>query len=228
MCRNPRSRSVSASERQLSPNAAISPVSSCPGRDRKSRIERACPDNLARIPCRRESFLPVHPFLDGNGRVGRMLIPLLLWQSGMVERPHFYVSGFLEAHRSDYYESLLSVSRDRDWTTWTLFFMRAVRAQAEENLSKARGILGLYDDLKTSIPRMTRSRYATPALDWLFRRPVFSSTDFVRSADIPEPTARRFLTVLRTNGVHKELVPSAGRRPALWVFPDLLTYCSNK
>ena len=102
------------------------------------------------------------------------------------------------------------------------------RAQAEENLTKARGILGLYDDLKTSIPRMTRSRYATPALDWLFRRPVFSSTDFVRSADIPEPTARRFLAVLRTNGVLKELVPSAGRRAALWVFPDLLTYCSNK
>ncbi|MCY4574337.1 MAG: hypothetical protein OXF01_16255 [Gemmatimonadetes bacterium] len=75
---------------------------------------------------------------------------------------------------------------------------------------------------------MTRSRYATPALDWLFRRPVFSSTDFVRSADIPEPTARRFLTVLRTNGVLKELVPSAGRRAALWVFPDLLNLAEGR
>ena len=126
------------------------------------------------------------------------------------------------------FEALLSVSRDRDWTTWTLFFMKAVRARAEENLTKARGILGLYDDLKTSIPRMTRSRYATTALDWVFRRPVFSSTDFARSADIPGPTARRFLTVLRTNGVLRELVPSAGRRAAPWVFPDLLNLAEGR
>ena len=186
------------------------------------------PDRLVQLAVLHAEFEALHPFLDGNGRVGRMLIPLMLWQWGMVERPHFYVSGFLEAHRSDYYESLLSVSRDRDWTTWTLFFMQAVRAQAEENLVKARGILGLYDDLKTRIPRMTRSRYATSALDWLFRRPVFSSTDFVRSADIPGPTARRFLTVLRTNDVLKELVPSAGRRAALWVFPDLLNLAEGR
>lgn len=186
------------------------------------------PDRLIQLAVLHAEFEALHPFLDGNGRVGRMLIPLMLWQWGMVERPHFYVSGFLEAHRSDYYESLLSVSRDRDWTTWTLFFMQAVRAQAEENLVKARGILGLYDDLKTRIPRMTRSRYATSALDWLFRRPVFSSTDFVLGADIPGPTARRLLTRLRTNGVLKELVPSAGRRAALWVFPDLLNLAEGR
>ncbi len=186
------------------------------------------PDRLVQLAVLHAEFEALHPFLDGNGRVGRMLIPLLLWQWGMVARPHFYISGFLEAHRSDYYDSLLSVSRDRDWTTWALFFMKAVRAQAEENLDKARGILGLYEDLKTSIPRMTRSRYATSALDWLFRRPVFSSTAFARSAEIPGPTARRFLAVLRMNGVLKELVPPAGRRAALWVFPDLLNLAEGR
>ena len=75
---------------------------------------------------------------------------------------------------------------------------------------------------------MTRSRYATAALDWLFRRPIFSSTDFVRSARVPGPTARRFLAVLRTNGVLRELVPSAGRRAALWVFPDLLNLAEGR
>ena len=186
------------------------------------------PDRLVQLAVLHAEFEALHPFLDGNGRVGRMLIPLLLWQWGMVARPHFYISGFLEAHRSDYYDSLLSVSRDRDWTTWALFFMKAVRAQAEENLDKARGILGLYEDLKTSIPRMTRSRYATSALDWLFRRSVFSSTAFARSAEIPGPTARRFLAVLRMNGVLKELVPPAGRRAALWVFPDLLNLAEGR
>ena len=186
------------------------------------------PDRLVQLAVLHAEFEALHPFLDGNGRVGRMLIPLVLWQWEMTERPYFYVSGFLEAHRSEYYDSLLSVSRDREWTRWTLFFLKAVRAQAEENLVKARGILGLYDELKTGIPRMTRSRYATPALDWLFRRPVFSSTDFVRGGGIPGSTARRFLTVLRTNGVLKELVPSAGRRAALWVFPDLLNLAEGR
>ncbi|MDE0081814.1 MAG: Fic family protein [Gammaproteobacteria bacterium] len=214
--------------RFLPPTAAEIP-------DAMSRWERYAnasaadvPDRLVQLAVLHAEFEALHPFLDGNGRVGRMLIPLMLWQWDMIERPHFYVSGFLEAHRSEYYDSLLSVSRDREWTTWTLFFMKAVRAQAEENLAKARGILGLYDELKTSIPQMTRSRYATPALDWLFRRPIFSSTNFVRGGDIPGPTARRFLTVLRTNGVLKVLVPSAGRRAALWVFPDLLNLAEGR
>lgn len=77
-------------------------------------------------------------------------------------------------------------------------------------------------------PLSTQEAHVTPALDWLFRRPVFSSTDFVRSTDIPGPTARRFLTVLRTNGVLRELVPSAGRRAALWMFPDLLNLAEGR
>ncbi len=69
---------------------------------------------------------------------------------------------------------------------------------------------------------MTRSRYAIIALDWIFQRPVFSSTDFVQGAGIPEPTARRFLRVFRDNEVIRDLVPAAGQRAALLIFPALL------
>ena len=180
------------------------------------------PDRLVQLAVLHAEFEALHPFLDGNGRLGRMLVPLLLWQWKMMERPHLYVSGFLEANRNDYYDSLLGVSRDHDWTAWTLFFLKAVRAQAEENLAKAKGILELHDDLRNRIPRMTRSQYATLAVDWVFERPIFASTDFGRNAGTPASTARRVLTVLREGGVLRELVPPAGRRAALWVFPKLL------
>ena len=103
-----------------------------------------------------------------------------------------------------------------------------MHAQAEENLAKAKGILELHDGLRSRIPRMTRSQYATLAVDWVFERPVFSSTDFVRSTGIPASTARRILAVLREGGVLRELVPSAGRRAAMWVFPELVNLAEGR
>ncbi|WP_419938954.1 hypothetical protein [Candidatus Palauibacter sp.] len=100
--------------------------------------------------------------------------------------------------------------------------------EAEENLAKAKGILQLYDDLKNRVPKMTRSQYATLAVNWMFGRPIFSSTDFVKKSGIPESTARRFLTVLRENDVIGELLPPAGRRAALWVFPSLLNLAEGR
>ena len=197
--------------------------------DAMSRWERyanadACdvPDRMVQLAVLHAEFEALHPFLDGNGRLGRMLVPLLLWQWEVIQRPHFYVSGYLEPNRDDYYEALLSVSRDRDWTVWVRFFLEAVRTQAEENLVKTQGILALYEDLKRRVPDMTRSKYATAALDWIFHRPVFESTEFQRRAGIPAHTARRLLGVLRNRGVVKVLRPSSGRRAALPIFTDLL------
>ncbi len=194
-----------------------------------SRWERyanadACdvPDRMVQLAVLHAEFEALHPFLDGNGRLGRMLIPLLLWQWDVIQRPHFYVSGYLESHRDDYYEALLSVSRDRDWTVWVRFFLEALRTQAEKSLAKTQGMLALYEKLKRRVPEMTRSRYAIAALDWLFHRPIFASTEFHRQADVPAHTARRLLGVLRAGGIVNVLRPSSGRRPALLIFTDLL------
>ena len=75
---------------------------------------------------------------------------------------------------------------------------------------------------------MTRSQYATLAVDWVFERPVFAGTAFVQEAGIPESTARRLLTVLRKGGVLRELVPAAGRKAALWLFPELLNLAEGR
>jgi Fic family protein len=180
------------------------------------------PDRLVQLAVAHAEFESLHPFLDGNGRLGRILVPLFLWQHGLVRRPMFYVSAYLEANRDAYYERLLAVSRDQDWTGWCRFFLEAMRVQAEENQAKATAILNLYGELKPQVVKLTHSQYAIHAVDWVFSNPIFRSTTFVAGARIPEPTARRILRILRKESVIKEISPKMGRRPASFVFAKLL------
>ncbi|MDS4031810.1 MAG: Fic/DOC family N-terminal domain-containing protein [Candidatus Contendobacter sp.] len=186
------------------------------------------PDRLVQLALLHAEFEALHPFLDGNGRLGRMLVPLFMWQSDLIKRPMFYVSAFLEAHRDEYYERLLAVSRDGDWTGWCWFFLRALRAQAEENQQKATAILGLYERMKSEVVNLTHSQYAIRALDWIFGRPIFKSSDFVVSAGVPEPTAKRIVPALCQAGVLRVLVKASGRRAATLCFPALLNIAEGR
>ncbi len=180
------------------------------------------PDRLVQAAILHAEFEALHPFLDGNGRLGRMLVPLFLWRCDLIRHPVFYISAFLEARRADYYEGLLAVSRDDDWTGWCKFFLEGVRAQAEDNLKKAKAILDLYEDMKRQVPESTRSRYAIQTLDWIFKRPVFRSVDFATEAGIPKPTARRVLRVLQQSAILKVVREGRGRRSSVLLFPALL------
>jgi len=179
-------------------------------------------DRLVQLAILHAEFEALHPFLDGNGRLGRMLVPLFLWQSGLIRAPVFYISAYFEAHREAYYHGLMAVSSDDDWTGWCRFFLQAVQAQAEENLAKAQAIVDLYDAMKERVRRATRSQYATNALDWIFARPVFRSTDFVSRSAIPKPTAQRFLKALRENGILDVIFQGRGRRPTVLTFRHLM------
>ena len=120
-------------------------------------IQGDAPDRLVQLAVLHAEFEALHPFLDGNGRLGRMLAPLFLSQCGLISEPMFYISAYFEACRAAYYEGLLAVSRDDDWTGWCRFFLEAVRVQAEESLARARGILDLYEDMKGRVSDVTRS-----------------------------------------------------------------------
>ncbi len=191
-------------------------------------IHENAPDRLVQLAVLHAEFEALHPFLDGNGRLGRMFVPLFLWQTGLIRAPMFYISAYFEARRDAYYDSLLAVSRDDDWTGWCLFFLEAVRAQAEENLTKTRDILGLYESMKGQVVSMTRSQYAIRALDWIFAQPIFKSSDFVAAAGIPRPTARRLLDVLRKGGILRVILPASGRRAAVFAYPALLNIAEGK
>lgn len=181
------------------------------------------PDRLVQLAILHAEFEALHPFLDGNGRLGRMLVPLFMWRAGLIQRPMFYISAFFEARRDAYYERLLAVSRDNDWTGWSRFFLEAVRVQAEGNLAKARAILDLYQNLKLRVAELSRTPYAIHALDWIFAHPIFASSDFVARAGIPsKPTAKRILSALQEADIVTTLRPGAGRRPSVLAFPGLL------
>jgi Fic family protein len=186
------------------------------------------PDKLVQLAILHAEFEALHPFLDGNGRLGRMLVPLFLWQNGLIRQPMFYISAYFEARRDEYYDGLLAVSRDDDWTGWCRFFLEAIRVQAEDNLAKAQGILTLYEEMKRRVPEMTRSQYAIHALDWIFERPIFRTSDFIDGAGIPAPTARRFLGVLQNGEVLRVLIPGSGRRAAVLAFPALLNVAEGR
>ena len=179
-------------------------------------------DRLIQLSLLHAEFEALHPFLDGNGRLGRMMIPLFLYQSGIIQQPMFYISAYLERNRDEYYERLLAVSRDNDWSGWCEFFLTVVQIQAEENLAKTQAILDLYNQMKIRFVELTHSQYAIHALDWAFERPVFKSSDLMRSSNIPKPTAQRILNLLKKEGILRELQPGSGSRAATLVYPELL------
>ena len=186
------------------------------------------PDVLVQLALAHAEFEAIHPFLDGNGRLGRLIIPLFLKAKGLLSKPNFYLSEYLENHRDEYYERLLAISRDGDWTGWCAFFLEAIIAQAQANQNKAQQIHALYNARKDWIVQVTHSQYGVRALDWFFSRPIFKTTDFLASVDIPKPTATRILRVVRDEGFLRDLRPASGRRPAVLTFPELLNISEGR
>ena len=180
------------------------------------------PDALVQLAILHVEFEALHPFKDGNGRLGRMLIPLYMYQRKLLSSPDFYMSGYLEAKREDYQERLRAVSRDGDWTSWCEFFLKGVREQAAQNERKARSILSLYDRIKTQVAELTHSQYSIHAVDFLFQAPIFAAPMFTARSGIPKPTANRILTLLRDKGILLTLVEGRGRRPGIFMFRELL------
>ncbi len=160
--------------------------------------------------------------LDGNGRIGRLLIPLFLYERELPSESMFYMSAYLEAHRDEYYERLRAVSRDGDWTGWVRFFESAVIQQARSNEAKARGLLAVSSKVKDRVVDLTHSQYAIRALDFLFQRPVFRSTQFVADQEVPAPSAQRILRVFREGGLVTTLEEPRGRRAGRFAFGELI------
>ena len=185
-------------------------------------IHEKTSDRLVQLAIVHAEFEALHPFLDGNGRLGRMCVPLFMFKIGLIREPTFYISAFFERNRDEYYERLLAISRDDDWTGWCEFFLKAIIEQAGENQKKTREILTLYENKKNQVVKLTRSQYAIHALDFIFSRLIFKSTDFTETKEIPSPTAKRILVVLRDNGILTTFYESSGRRPAIYAFPELI------
>ncbi len=173
-------------------------------------------------------FELLHPFKDGNGRIGRLLIPLLLYSKGRLSSPMFYLSAYLESHRDEYYTRLRTISQAGDWTGWCAFFLRAVRVQAQQNGATLREIMGLYEVTKLQVRNITHSPHSAQLVDALFDRPIFTSADIARRADVPKPTVHKLIRSLLDEGVLATVRKAAGRRAAILTFAELLNTLERK
>lgn len=185
-------------------------------------------DVLLQCAVMHAQFELIHPFKDGNGRIGRLLIPLFLYQKQVLASPMFYLSDYLEGHREAYYGHLQAISRHGEWTGWIAFFLQAVTQQALANTDRVLAMMVLYDDMKRRIATLTRSQHAIAVLDTLFHRPIFQSGDFVQRSGIPKQSALPFLRTLREAGVLQVLRESSGRRSAVLAFRELLNCAEGR
>lgn len=185
-------------------------------------------DALVQLAIVHVEFEALHPFKDGNGRLGRMLIPLFLYKKKVLSSPNFYMSGYLEAHRETYQERLRAVSRDSAWTDWCAFFLEGIVEQSAENEQKARAILTLYEQVKTRVIDLTHSQHAIRAVDFLFQSPIFKAPDFTEESEIPKPTAARILAMLREDGLLHPLREGRGRRSGIYAFRELLNVAEGR
>jgi Fic family protein len=192
--------------------------------------DRSQQDQLVQLAMLHLEFEALHPFMDGNGRLGRMLIPLFLFERRLLASPDFYMSDYLEAHREDYVARLREVSASGDWTGWCCFFLEGLRRQATENESKARAILALYERVKQQVVELTHSQHALRAVDFLFQTPIFKSPDFLSGSEIPKPTATRILRLLRKGegALLRVAREGRGRMPGIYVFSELLNVSEGR
>jgi len=179
-------------------------------------------DFLVQLAIIHAQFEIIHPFVDGNGRVGRILIPLFLFEKKLLSSPIFYISEYLESHRDEYYNRLRAITQEKKWEEWVEFFLKVVFEQAKANSQKAKAVLELYNQKKERIQSVTHSQYVVKILDTLFARPIFSTTDFIRDSSIPKRSALRFLNLMEKEAIISILRPGRGRKPTILMFNKLI------
>lgn len=162
-------------------------------------------------------FETIHPFLDGNGRVGRLLISLILVVDGVLSQPFLYLSLYLREHRADYYEALQRVRTHGDWEGWLRFYLIGVEAVAYQAAGTTRNLLDLYDRDRARVQSLGRAAGSALAVyDILRRRIVVSAPKAAREAGVTWPTANAALQRLARLGIAAET--SGRRRDRLYTY----------
>lgn len=172
-------------------------------------------------------FEIIHPFLDGNGRTGRILIPLFLWHKKRLTAPMFYISEYLDENRDAYIQNLRFISQNNDWERWTNYFLDAIHVQANRNAQKALQVLRLYEEMKELVVKITKSPYGIRVLDNLFRMPILSSTDFGKLAELNPQTTYRMISRFKQEGILTTLREPSGRLPEILLFEKLYHLINN-
>jgi Fic family protein len=154
-------------------------------------------------------FEAIHPFLDGNGRIGRLLIPLLLCEGGILPQPLLYLSAFFDRQRDPYYHLLLEVSREGRWNDWVVFFLKAVETQARDAIRRSERLLSLWRDYRARMQRARASSLLLRIVDELFAYPALTNSGISQRLSITARSTQLNIDKLVAAGVLRE---ATGRR----------------
>ena len=168
-------------------------------------------DELIRIAVIHYQFEAIHPFSDGNGRMGRLLITLLLHERKLLKYPYLYLSEYFEAHRQEYYERLRDVSYDDAWSEWIRFFLSGIAEEATRGRQTAQTVADLHRDLQGKFVKLS-SEYGLPLLEALFQRPIFTVPLIREQVGLTNiQTGYTLIEKLLTAGIIVDITPSRQR-----------------
>ncbi len=163
-------------------------------------------------------FETIHPFLDGNGRIGRLLITLLLYHDGVLSLPLLYLSLYFKTNRSLYYEHLRKIRSEGNWESWILFFAQAVVQTAEQCTETAKKLIKLIaDDQRVVLDLGRISGSVTRVFQEIIKRPVTDMTYLVKTTGLVPNTVLKVLKTLETTGIMKEITGKNRNRAYAYV-----------
>lgn len=158
-------------------------------------------------------FESIHPFLDGNGRIGRLLVTLLLQQSGKLSRPLLYLSLYLKAHKAEYYRLLDRVRAEGDWEAWVDFFLRGVAETAQSATLTARKLADCHQEDLAKVQQLGHAgSKAAAALGCFRQRPMLDIKRVAAALDVSFPTAAKVVQLLVDQGILRETTGKARDR----------------
>jgi Fic family protein len=177
-------------------------------------------DPLTKAALAHAQFETIHPFLDGNGRVGRMLIPLILSSEGVLKPPMLYLSQFLKQHQEDYHALLQEIRQSGDWEAWLHFFFRGLTETANGAVATARTLLARFELDRAAILAMPAPASALQVHAWVRGRPVSASSAICQATGLTAATVNKALEHLGSLGILKEI--TGRRRNRLFAYERVL------
>jgi Fic family protein len=156
---------------------------------------------LIRLALVHYQFEAIHPFEDGNGRIGRLLLPLLLIERGILSHPLLQLSAYFEQHRKEYYDHLLRISQTGEWQPWIHYFLTAVREESEEAVRRTQAILDLRNQYRDKMEAVGASAQALRVLDDLFITPAITINGVAKRLRASYPTAELLVRKLVKAGI---------------------------
>ena len=161
--------------------------------------------SLARAGMIHYQFEAIHPFLDGNGRVGRLLSGLLLCEWGLLPQPLLTLSAYFERYRQEYYDHLLAVSQQGTWEAWLRFFLRGVSEQARDALARMEHLQAIRIRYQSIVDIARNPERMSAVVDYLFTRPILSIRQASDGLGIPFKTGRDYIEKLKQAGLLREI-----------------------